>query len=217
MEIVWYGHSCFRMIERGMAAVVTDPYDETIGYGPLKLKADIVTVSHAAPGHNNVDAVKGDRRVIAGPGEFEIGGVFVTGIATDGDRKKKAAEPKRNTLYLFDFDGLTVCHLGDLDHVPSQAQIEALGAVDVALVPEGDTEEALCLGGAVPLGGAGKGPDERRGAGDGGAAGVRAAGRIRRFRITMTPAPGFPGAFFVRRPWNRAIARPYRRRVNVST
>ncbi len=137
MEIVWYGHSCFRMIERGMAAVVTDPYDETIGYGPLKLKADIVTVSHAAPGHNNVDAVKGDRRVIAGPGEFEIGGVFVTGIATDGDRKKKAAEPKRNTLYLFDFDGLTVCHLGDLDHVPSQAQIEALGAVDVALVPVG--------------------------------------------------------------------------------
>lgn len=137
MEIVWYGHSCFRMIERGMAAVVTDPYDESIGYGPLKLKADIVTVSHAAPGHNNVDAVKGDRRVIAGPGEFEIGGVFVTGIATDGDRKKKAAEPKRNTLYLFDFDGLTVCHLGDLDHVPSQAQIEALGAVDVALVPVG--------------------------------------------------------------------------------
>lgn len=137
MEIVWYGHSCFRMIERGMAAVVTDPYDESIGYGPLKLKADIVTVSHAAPGHNHVDAVKGDRRVITGPGEFEIGGVFVTGIATDGDKKKKAAELKRNTLYLFDFDGLTVCHLGDLDHVPSQAQIEALGAVDVALVPVG--------------------------------------------------------------------------------
>jgi L-ascorbate metabolism protein UlaG (beta-lactamase superfamily) len=125
------------MIERSMASVVTDPYDESIGYAPLKLKADIVTISHDAPGHNRQDAVKGDKRVIAGPGEFEIGGVFITGIATDGEKKRKSAEVKRNTLYLFDFDGLTVCHLGDLDHVPSQAQIEALGAVDVALVPVG--------------------------------------------------------------------------------
>lgn len=137
MEIVWHGHSCFRMIERGMASVVTDPYDDSIGYEPIKLKADIVTVSHSAPGHNNLDAVKGGEvHPITGPGEYEIGGVFITGLSTDNDKKKKA-EGKRNTLYLFDFDGLTVAHLGDLDHVPSQAQIEALGSVDVALVPVG--------------------------------------------------------------------------------
>jgi L-ascorbate metabolism protein UlaG (beta-lactamase superfamily) len=125
------------MIERGMASVVTDPYDDSLGYPPLRLKADIVTVSHDAPGHNYVEAVKGDTHTITGPGEYEIGGVFVTGIPTDGERKKKAADGKRNALYLFDFDGLTVCHLGDLDHVPSQAQIESLGAVHVALVPVG--------------------------------------------------------------------------------
>lgn len=137
MEIVWHGHSCFRMIERGMASVVTDPYDDSIGYAALKLKADIVTVSHDAPGHNNLDAVKGGEvHPITGPGEYEIGGVFITGLSTDTDKKKKA-DGKRNTLYLFDFDGLTVAHLGDLDHVPSQAQIEALGSVDVALVPVG--------------------------------------------------------------------------------
>jgi len=137
MEIVWHGHSCFRMIERGMASVVTDPYDDSIGYSALKLKADIVTVSHDAPGHNNLDAVKGGEvHTITGPGEYEIGGVFITGLSTDTDKKKKA-DGKRNTLYLFDFDGLTVAHLGDLDHVPSQAQIEALGSVDVALVPVG--------------------------------------------------------------------------------
>ena len=39
MEITWYGHSCFRLAERGMATVVCDPFDaETVGYGPLKLK-----------------------------------------------------------------------------------------------------------------------------------------------------------------------------------
>ena len=53
MEINWYGHSCFRLSERGMASIVTDPYDsKVIGYEPLKLKADIVTVSHDCPGHN---------------------------------------------------------------------------------------------------------------------------------------------------------------------
>jgi len=140
MEITWYGHSCFRMMERSMAAVVTDPYQDEIGYAPLKLKADIVTVSHDSTGHNNADAVKGEKRVLTGPGEYEFGGVFITGILTTaagGDKKKKAADAPRNTLYLFDFDGLTVCHLGDMDHVPTQTQIETLGAVHVALVPVG--------------------------------------------------------------------------------
>jgi len=138
MEITWYGHSCFRLMERSLAAVVTDPYDDSIGYSALKLKADILTISHDAPGHNCQDAVKGDKKVITGPGEYEIGEVFVTGISTTrSNGRKKTDDVKRNTLYLFDFNGLTVCHLGDLDHVPTQAQIEALGAVHVALVPVG--------------------------------------------------------------------------------
>src|SRR5574341_1505836 len=139
MEIVWYGHSCFRLTERSMATVVTDPFDhKTIGYSPLKLKADIVTVSHDAPGHNNTEAVKGTSHIITGPGEFEIGGVFITGVQTDGSGSgKKAKEQVRNTLYVFDYDGLTVGHLGDLKQVPSQTEIEALGTVNVALVPVG--------------------------------------------------------------------------------
>ncbi len=139
MEITWYGHSCFRLTERGMATVVVDPFDnKSIGYSPLKLKADIVAVSHDAPGHNNVEAVKGTSHVITGPGEFEIGGVFITGVQTDGSGSgKKAKEQVRNTLYVFDYEGLTVAHLGDLNQVPTQAEIEALGTVNVALVPVG--------------------------------------------------------------------------------
>ncbi len=137
MEITWYGHSCFRLTERNFATVVTDPFDsKTIGYEPLRLKAEIVTISHDAPGHNNSDAVKGVTHVIDGPGEFEIGSVFITGVQTDGAAKKKKDTP-RNTLYVFDYDGITVAHLGDLQQVPSQAEIEALGTVNVVLVPVG--------------------------------------------------------------------------------
>ena len=121
-----------------MATVVTDPYDHTsIGYEALKLKADIVTVSHDANGHNNTNAVKGTSHVITGPGEFEIGGVFITAVQTDGHGKKANNDQSRNTLYVFDYDGITVAHLGDLKQVPTQTEVEALGAVNVALVPVG--------------------------------------------------------------------------------
>ncbi len=137
MEIIWYGHSCFRLVERGMATVVTDPFDHrVVGYESLKLKADIVTISHAAPGHGYVSAVKGESHVLTGPGEYEIGGVFITGVQTNGHGKRSPDDP-RNTLYVFDFDGVTVAHLGDIRRVPSQTEIEALGTVNVALVPVG--------------------------------------------------------------------------------
>lgn len=137
MEITWYGHSCFRLTERGLSTVVTDPFDHrAVGYEALKLKGDIVTVSHDAPGHNFVNGVKGRSYTITGPGEYEIGGVFITGVQTNGHSKRAEDEP-RNTLYVFDFDGVTVAHLGNLQRVPSQTEIEALGNLNVALVPVG--------------------------------------------------------------------------------
>ncbi len=135
MQITWYGLSCFRLTERGMATVVTDPYDsEVVGYEPLRLKADIVSVSHDAPGHNCLSAVKGNSHTLTGAGEFEIGGVFITAIQTSG---KKQDGNGRNTLYVFDYDGVTVAHLGDLKRELTQADVEALGTVNVALVPVG--------------------------------------------------------------------------------
>ena len=137
MEITWYGHSCFRLAERGMATVVCDPFEsDTVGYEPLKLRADIVTSSHDAPGHNHLSAVKGYSHAITGPGEFEIGSVFITGVQMDGQSKKNEEKP-RNTLYVFDYMGITVAHLGDMDAVPPQNEIEALGTVHIVLVPVG--------------------------------------------------------------------------------
>jgi L-ascorbate metabolism protein UlaG (beta-lactamase superfamily) len=137
MEITWYGHSCFRITDRGQAAVVCDPFDsELVGYQPLKLKADIVTVSHDSPKHNFLKGVKGDPYVINGPGEYEIGGVFITGLRTN-NKKKNGTDRIPNTLYLIDYNGINIVHLGDLQNVPTQAQVESLGPVHIALVPVG--------------------------------------------------------------------------------
>lgn len=136
MEIVWHGLSCFRMMQRGMASAVTDPFEPAKGLPELKLKADIVTVSYDHNQHNNVKAVKSSPVVITGPGEYEVGGVFVIAIQMSAEQNgKKKRRP--SMLYVFDFGGITVAHLGRLSAVPSQGQIEHLGTVDVALVPVG--------------------------------------------------------------------------------
>ena len=136
MKITWHGHSCFRLSARGLATVVTDPYDDhVVGYQPLNLRGHIVTVCQDAPAYNNVAAVKSKQRVLQGPGEYEIGDVFITAVRTNGKQREK--NELRNTLYVFDFEGVSVAHLGGLKHVPSQSQVEALGTVNVALVPVG--------------------------------------------------------------------------------
>jgi L-ascorbate metabolism protein UlaG (beta-lactamase superfamily) len=142
MEITWYGLSCFRLTQRGLATVVTDPYDSSVGLTSPKLKADIVTISHDSPGHSSLKALKGKYRAIASPGEYEIGGVFITGIELDGGKRASDEQEgaRRNILYVFEYDDLTIAHLGDLSKVPSQSQIENLGTVDVALVPVGGGE-----------------------------------------------------------------------------
>ncbi|MDY0125089.1 MAG: MBL fold metallo-hydrolase [Anaerolineaceae bacterium] len=136
MEITWYGNSCFRITERNFATVVTDPFDSAVaGYTPLKLKAEIVTVSSNDLSHNNISVVKGNPFVIEGPGEYERGGVFLTGIQTTP--LKSENKELRNTIYVLDYGSITVLHLGQTNMVPSQTMIEELGNINIALVPVG--------------------------------------------------------------------------------
>lgn len=132
MEITWYGLSCFRLIDRGKASIITDPYSSKLGLAPLKVRGDVVTISHDAPGHNFDGGVSGRRHTLSGPGEYEIGGVFITGISTIEE-----VGQTQNLLFLFDFGDITIAHLGDMSKVPTQTQTEALEQVDVLLVPVG--------------------------------------------------------------------------------
>jgi L-ascorbate metabolism protein UlaG (beta-lactamase superfamily) len=121
-----------------MATVVTDPYDhKKVGYGELNLSADIVTVSHKDPGHNHTKVVrkrKAPQHIITGPGEYEIGEVFITGIRTSQTKKDKT----RNVMYIFDYNGILVAHLGYLKRVLNQSDVKSIaGDVHVALVPVG--------------------------------------------------------------------------------
>ena len=138
MEITWLGHSCFRLKGK-TATLLTDPYAESVGYTLGRLAADIVTVSCDAPDHNNWQAVQDVRKVIRGPGEYEIANVTLLGAWTLAVVEKERPRLK-NTAYVIDMDGLRLCHLGDIAQVPAGEQVAALGKPHILFVPVGGNE-----------------------------------------------------------------------------
>lgn len=135
MEIVWLGHSCFRIRGRE-ATIVTDPFDKSLGYPVKKVTANIVTVSHEHPHHSFAEGVAGDPKVVSRPGEYEIHNVFINGIATSHDAAG-GEERGRNTVFLLQIEDVSICHLGDLGHVPTAEQVEQMSDADILMVPVG--------------------------------------------------------------------------------
>jgi L-ascorbate metabolism protein UlaG (beta-lactamase superfamily) len=137
MEIKYLGHSSF-LIRGKKNSLVTDPYDSDMTglRFPKHISSDVVTVSHDHPDHNAVSQVEGDPFIVGGPGEFEVKGIFVIGYRTFHDDTKGQARGM-NTIYRIELDGLSMLHLGDLGHQLSDADLEAIGGVDILFVPVG--------------------------------------------------------------------------------
>ena len=136
MEISWLGHSCFAIKGKG-GNIITDPYHPNFGYSLGKPKADIVTLSHFHLGHSYVEGIANDPKQIKGPGEYEIGGIFITGIATFHDDEGGNIRGK-NTIYNIEMEGVTLCHLGDLGHPLTPQLVEEIGAIDILFLPVGE-------------------------------------------------------------------------------
>jgi len=139
MELTWYGLGCFRLTERGFPSVVMDPFGpDEADLGPGRLQAELVTTSRLSEDPRALvwPQVSGVSRTIASPGEYEIGGVFVTGVACTPEADEGGVV-EEHVVYTVGYGGVVVCHLGELSRVPTQAQVEAIGPVTVLLIPVG--------------------------------------------------------------------------------
>ncbi len=137
MEIAWYGLGCFRLSERGCPTIVTDPFEEaSTGLHLPRAGVSVVTWSQLMddPHEAHWPGLQGEIHTVASPGEYEIGGVFITGIASTGQAGAGAAQ---NVIFAINFEGVVVCHLGALGQSLTQAQIEPIGRVNVLLMPVG--------------------------------------------------------------------------------
>lgn len=129
------GHSCFSVKTDEGTRVVTDPYDATVGYPAPVGEADVVTISHDHFDHNCFEPLK-PKRVIREAGEYVVDDVKITGIPCFHDDEAGAKRGK-NLIFVIEADGKRIAHLGDLGHMLSKEQADALGRLDVLLVPVG--------------------------------------------------------------------------------
>lgn len=142
MQIQYYGYSCFKITTKpeGRATdeitIFTDPFDKSVGLRPPQGHADVVFISHDHPGHNNHEALKGDPVIIQTPGEFAVKGINALGINSFHDGKE-GINLGRNTIYIFESEGLKICHMGDLGHMPTSKQWEHLTDIDILFIPVG--------------------------------------------------------------------------------
>ena len=140
MRVKWLGHSAFLLTATDGTRIVTDPYKPgcfncAVNYGPIREAAGFVTVSHNHLDHNYVADLPGKLRAFRSAGERKAGGVTVTGFDCFHD-ENSGRDRGANVVFVFEDAGLRFAHCGDLGHVPT-AQAQAIGRVDVLLVPVG--------------------------------------------------------------------------------
>ncbi len=136
MEIVWSGHSCFTI--RGKeTTIVLDPCPPEYGCLSRWGNPSAVLISHNHPGHSYTTGLPPAVRVFCGPGEYEVGGAYISGISTCHDGEH-GTERGKNTLYVVEIEGLTLCHTGDLGHPLNSSTLRELGKVDILFLPVGD-------------------------------------------------------------------------------
>lgn len=138
VKVTWLGHAMFLLEDGEGRRLVTDPYDSQVGYRVPDIEAHVVLVSHDHFDHNNASAVKGNPRVVKGPGETEVAGIKIRGFPSYHD-PKRGAERGPNTVYRFTMGGMDFVHLGDLGHLPDRELADKISGADVLFVPVGGT------------------------------------------------------------------------------
>jgi L-ascorbate metabolism protein UlaG (beta-lactamase superfamily) len=136
MKLQWLGHACFLITSDSGLRILTDPYDEQVGYDLPAVEADIVLTSHGHSDHANVKVVKGSPDIVNAPGTRSLQGVVFKGTSTYHDQSQ-GSERGANVVFSFEVDGVVLCHLGDLGHVLSEGEVQEIGPIDLLMIPVG--------------------------------------------------------------------------------
>lgn len=138
MQIKWFGQSAFLLTSQAGTRILIDPYGRLLRYRMPRVEADIVLVTHEHRDHNQVQVVVGDYLLVNEPKEYNYGDgeVLISGFKTFHD-KVNGTKKGDNLVFRIQVDDLTICHCGDLGHLLSEEQSQAIGKVDILMAPVG--------------------------------------------------------------------------------
>ena len=137
VTIRWHGQSCFEVAEEGLT-VVTDPHDgKSIGLPAPRTRAHVVLKTHDHFDHNCVRQVAGpSTSLYTGGAPYRFNGFAARSVPGHHDAQG-GAKLGGVQIMVFELGGIRFCHLSDIGEVPTAAQAEAIGPVDVLFVPTG--------------------------------------------------------------------------------
>lgn len=149
MNLTWLGHASFLIEDNNGTKIVTDPFDETVGYPLFRGNTDIVTISHEHFDHNYTALLHEDVKILRNANEYQENNITIESFPSFHD-EVKGAKRGPNTIFKFNFGNITICHLGDLGHMLDDEVIDLIGNIDVLLIPVGGNytiggEEAALL------------------------------------------------------------------------
>jgi L-ascorbate metabolism protein UlaG (beta-lactamase superfamily) len=153
VELTYLGHACFKATSSDGVTLLMDPYTPggVVQHRPIPDIVDAVVSSHSHPGHSGLRFLQGEPRILGESGY--VGTVEATAIASFHDAKK-GRRWGPNTVWRLLMDGVSVCHLGDIGHMPHEEQLAQMVPVDILLCPVGgvhslDEEQAATIIGRI--------------------------------------------------------------------
>ncbi len=136
MTINWYGEGCFKIVENGVT-ITTDPVESFTGLSAPRFQTDVILRTMMNPLSPEDDKPiaqnDGETTVIAGPGEYEVKGIQITGWPL----MKSSGKDTLRSIFRIKTDDLTVGLLGHLAEFNEPEILEELGDVDLLIIPGG--------------------------------------------------------------------------------
>ncbi len=142
VEIKWFGHAFFQITSSAGTKIITDPF-RYMGYPMPEVWPDVVTVGKETRNHSNVGLAKGDPIILRGLKSWgsewnmintTIRDVLIYNVPI---HMRASYDYLRGSAFVFEVDGLCICHTGDLGEPFNEDQLDLIGHVDILLVPIG--------------------------------------------------------------------------------
>lgn len=114
------------------ATLVTDPRQSVIGLKDVSLKDSIEVATESRLALNSVGA----RLSIESPGEYEVADFSIRGVSAQRHIDTEADE-RTATIYRIEVADVRIALIGNIADSLSEDQLEALGVVDMLILPVG--------------------------------------------------------------------------------
>jgi L-ascorbate metabolism protein UlaG (beta-lactamase superfamily) len=139
VTLTFIGHSTFLIESPGGIKIATDYND----YVRPEATPDIATMNRAHSTHYTLNPDPAIKLVLHGWGEgdqpakhdVEAGDVYIRNVPTNIRDWQGGTIYSQNSIFIFEIAGLCIAHLGHLHHTLTPAHLDAMGRIDIVLVP----------------------------------------------------------------------------------